>query len=109
MLPPVALVLLSGLVMAAQQVPVHAHVFVVVPASRGFSPGMDTLAVAGELKSRCAAPGVAFLLPVSLVFEHRLATPLLQKTTASRVLQAGPCNSIQNHNMQGTPPVRDNS
>jgi hypothetical protein len=31
---------------------VQGHVFVAVPPVKGFSPGMDVLAVAGELKRR---------------------------------------------------------
>lgn len=37
----------------------QGHVLVVAPAARGFSPGMDVIAVAGELKSRYAASASA--------------------------------------------------
>lgn len=39
----------------------QGHVFVAVPPVKGFSPGMDVLAVAGELKRRWV-PGLPYLL-----------------------------------------------
>lgn len=118
---PVALLLLTGLLLAPQQlqVPVHAHVFVVVPASRGFSPGMDTLAVAGELKSRYDASAAtqqargslaAAVLPVSV----HVATPLLPTETSQQLtetcrLKTSSCFMCHCTVMQGAPLVRHNS
>ena len=54
----------------------QGHVFVTVPPARGFSPGMDVLALAGELKNRYALNVTHYPSGTTLLCQTRLPVPV---------------------------------